>query len=82
MHKIDLNVARSQIGRNVNLHLKDGSVIVNVIITNAGRSLYGYEPKLGLVHFTASINKRIEKIPLQEIEWMEPISDFFLNERA
>jgi len=73
MHRIDLNVARSHIGRKVNLYLKDGSVIVNVLITNAVRNLYGLEPNRSMLHFTAAINGRIRKVPLREVEWMEPI---------
>ena len=33
----DLNSARSHVGHNVNLHLKDGPVIVNVLIADVRR---------------------------------------------
>lgn len=79
MHKIDLNVARSHIGRKVNLHLKDGSVVVNVLITSAGRNLYGQEPNRSVLHFTAPINRKINKIPLKEIEWMETLSNYLVS---
>ena len=79
MHNIDLNVARSHIGRKVNLHLKDGSVIINVLVKNAGRSLYGFEPSRSVLHFAASIKGRISKIPLKEIEWMEPVSNYLAS---
>jgi len=79
MHRIDLNMARSHIGRKVNLHLKDGSVIVNVLITNAGRNLYGLGPNRSMLHFTARINRKISKIPLKEIEWMEPINNYLVS---
>ena len=79
MHQIDLNMARSHIGRKVNLHLKDGSVIVNVMITNAGRNLYGLEPNRSMLHFTVPINGKISKIPLREIEWMEPVNNYLVS---
>jgi len=79
MHRIDLNVARSHIRRKVNLHLKDGSVIVNVLITNAGRNLCDIEPNRSMLHFTAPINGKISKIPLREIERMEPINNYLVS---
>jgi len=79
MHGIDLNMARSHIGRKVNLYLKDGSVIVNVLITNAGRNLYGLESNRSMLHFTAPINGRISKIPIKEIEWMEPVNNYLIS---
>ena len=41
MGKFDLNSARSVVGRNVNLYLKDGSVIINVLITGVERKNHG-----------------------------------------
>jgi len=79
MHRIDLNMARSHVGRNVNLYLKDGSVIVNVLITNAGRNLYGMEPNRSMLHFTAPTKGKITKIPLKEIEWMEPLNNYLVS---
>ena len=79
MHQIDLNMARSHIGRKVNLHLKDGSVIVNVLITNARRNLYGLEPSRSMLHFTAQVSRKINKIPLREIEWMEPVNNYLVS---
>ena len=77
MSRIDLNVARSHIGHKVNLHLKDGSVIVNVVVTKAGRAVYGFEPGRNILHFASSIKGKARRIPLREIEWMEPLSSFF-----
>ncbi len=79
MHKIDLNVARSHIGRKVNLYLKDGSVIINVLITNAGRHLYGLQANVSMLHFTSTTSRKTTKIPLKEIEWMEPVSNFLIS---
>ena len=41
MERFDLNSARSVVGHNVNLHLKDGSVIINVLITEVERKNRG-----------------------------------------
>ena len=79
MNRIDLNVARSHVGRKVNLHLKDGSVIVNVIVTKAGRAIHGFEPNRSILHFAASLRGRVNKIPLREIEWMEPIGSYLAS---
>ncbi len=79
MHKIDLNVARSHIGRKVNLYLKDGSVIVNVLVTKAGRNLYGIQANQSILHFTAATNQKTSRIPLKEIEWMEPVVNFLFS---
>ena len=76
MNRIDLNVARSHVGHKVNLHLKDGSVIVNVIVTKAGRTIYGFEPNRSVLHFASSTRGKASKIPLKEIEWMEPLSNY------
>jgi hypothetical protein len=77
MSRIDLNVARSHIGHKVNLHLRDGSVIVNVVVTKAGRTIYGFEPNRNVLHFASSNKGKASKIPLTEIEWMEPLSSYF-----
>ncbi len=67
MEKFDLNSARSVVGHNVNLHLKDGSVIINVLITDVERKNHG---KRVTVHYT-SPTKRMRKVHLREIEWAE-----------
>ena len=79
MNRIDLNVARSHVGHKVNLHLKDGSVIVNVIVTKAGRTIYGFEPNRSVLHFASSIRGRVSKISLKEIEWMEPLGNYLAS---
>jgi hypothetical protein len=79
MNRIDLNVARSHIGQKVNLHLKDGSVIVNVIVTKAGRIIYGFEPNRSVLHFAQSVRGKVSRIPLKEIEWMEPLSNYLAS---
>jgi hypothetical protein len=80
MHRmhLDLNMARSHIGHKVNLHLKDGSVIINVLITNARRNLYEMGFNRSMLHFTTPMKGKISKIPLREIEWMEPLSKYLV----
>jgi hypothetical protein len=79
MHAIDLNMARSHIGRKVNLHLRDGSVIINVLVTSAGRSLYGFEPGRTVLHFVASLRGKVNKISLKDVEWLEPLDTTFCS---
>ncbi|MFQ6086636.1 MAG: hypothetical protein ACE5OV_01305 [Candidatus Bathyarchaeia archaeon] len=73
MRKFDLNLARSHIGRRANLHLRDGSVIVNVLIVGAKRNgrKHGRNTTLDCV---AKPEKRKIKIPLKEVEWVEPLN--------
>ncbi len=41
MENFSLNSAKSFIGKNVNLHLKDGSVIINVYLTGIQGGISG-----------------------------------------
>ena len=79
MHAIDLNMARSHIGRKVNLHLRDGSVIINVLVTSAGPSLYGLEPGRTVLHFAASFKGKVCRISLKDVEWLEPLDSSFFS---
>ncbi len=70
MGRFDVNVARSYVGCNVNLHLKGGTVVVNVhIIRVRGdrgkRALY-YETPLGE-----------EEVPLEGVDWAQLLDPFF-----
>jgi hypothetical protein len=74
--KFNLNVAKAHVGKNVNLHLKDGSVIVNVQIidarnekNNGGATIRCIAPK----------RKRVMKFLMKEIEWMETLNSYFLH---
>lgn len=67
MGKFDLNSARSVVGHNVNLHLKDGSVIINVLITHVERKNHGERVT---VYYATPIERMI-KVHLREIEWAE-----------
>ena len=62
------NCARALLGKNVNLHLKDGSVIVNVQLENIQKDEYN---KQTLLTFTPYRNHNPKKIPLKTIAWAE-----------
>jgi hypothetical protein len=64
----NLNVARSFLGKNVNLHLKDGSVIVNVQLAEIQKDTL--KRKL-FVKCVSHGNGSTFKIPLKSIAWAE-----------
>jgi hypothetical protein len=70
MESFSANSAKSYIGRNVNLHLKDGAVIVNVQLTKirkmAGKNNNQIEYNLG--------NRKATRIPLKSIAYAEMIN--------
>ncbi|MEM3699545.1 MAG: hypothetical protein QXL57_01590 [Candidatus Bathyarchaeia archaeon] len=68
MERFGLNTAKSFIGKNVNLHLKDGSVIVNVCFSEISKDEFGREIFVKCVPY----KKRKEfRIPLKNIAWAE-----------
>ncbi len=71
MENFSANSARSFIGRNVNLHLKDGAVIVNVQLTK----LYKCAGKNNNVIEYAPIgNRKATCVPLKNIAWAEMLN--------
>jgi len=75
MLRFDLNWARSNIGRKVNLHLKDGSVIVNVLITNALKNNH----ESSALYYTIPLRSRLGKVNLKEIAWAERLDSHFYS---
>jgi len=76
MLRFDLNWARSNIGQKVNLHLKDGSVIVNVLITKALKSNH----ESSVLHYSIPFRNKFGKVHLKEIAWAERLdSHLFLT---
>jgi hypothetical protein len=71
MESFRLNSAKSFIGKNVNLHLKDGSVIVNVHLVNIRKGDFG---KGNLVEYTPYGNRRATRIPLRSVAWAEMLN--------
>jgi hypothetical protein len=68
MENFSLNSAKSFLGKNVNLHLKDGAVIINVQLTGIRKGEFG---KRNLVEYVPYGNRKIGKIPLRSIAWAE-----------
>jgi hypothetical protein len=75
MERFNLNVARAFIGRHVNLHLKDGSVLVNIYVADAKREKNSGKPALLCI---TKPKKPPLKVFLKEIEWMEQLSPYLL----
>ena len=68
MENFSLNNAKSFLGKNVNLHLKDGAVIINVQLTGIRKGDFG---KGNLVEYVPYGNRKIVRIPLRNIAWAE-----------
>jgi hypothetical protein len=66
-----LNSAKTYIGKNVNLHLKDGAVIVNVHLTAIKKAELG---KMTLLEYTPFGTSSREKIPLRNIAYAEGLN--------
>jgi hypothetical protein len=71
MEKFSLNMAKSFLGKNVNLHLKDGSVIVNVHLLEIIRDDFKRETFVKCVPYKSENEFRI---PLKSIAWMETLN--------
>ena len=77
MESFSLNSAKSFLGKNVNLHLKDGAVIVNVHLTRIKKDQFGKARFLEYVPFG---NQKIGRIPLHHVAWAELLNfSFFLK---
>ena len=68
MENFSLNSAKSFLGKNVNLHLKDGAVIINVQLTGIRKGDFG---KGNLLEYVPYGNRKITRIPLRNIAWAE-----------
>jgi len=68
LQSFSTNCARSFLGKNVNLHMKDGSVIVNV---HLGEILRDEFKKQRFITCIAFENRNVFKIPLKNIAWAE-----------
>lgn len=75
MESFSLNSAKSYLGKNVNLHLKDGAVIVNVHLTKIRKRELG---KGKLLEYIPYGNTEVARIPLRNVAWAELLNfDFF-----
>jgi hypothetical protein len=68
VESFSLNSAKSFLGKNVNLHLKDGAVIVNVQVTEIRKSEYG---KGSLIEYVPYGNRKSACVPLRNVVWAE-----------
>jgi hypothetical protein len=70
MENFSANCAKSYIGKNVNLHLKDGAVIINVELTRIRKGA----GKNSLIEYTAVRKRRTISIPLRNVAWAEMLN--------
>lgn len=68
MEGFSVNTAKSLLGRNVNLHLKDGSVIVNVHLAEIQNDDFDRKAFLRCVPYG---RQKSLKVPLKSIAWAE-----------
>jgi len=71
MENFSSNSARSFIGRNVNLHLKDGAVIVNVQLTKLYKSA---GKNNSIIEYAPLGNRKVTCVPLKNIAWAEMLN--------
>ena len=71
MESFSANSARSYIGRNVNLHLKDGAVIINVQLTNLHK---GEGKNNNLIEYSPPGRCKGTQIRLKNILWAEMLN--------
>ncbi len=70
VNSFNLNVAKSFLGKNINLHLKDGSVIVNVQLAGFQRDEMRNEVLIRCISYKKG---KMLQIPLRKIAWAKPV---------
>ena len=78
MENFSVNSAKSFIGKNVNLHLKDGAVIINVQLMGIHKA----SGKNNFVEYTPYGNRRSIRMPLRDVAWAELLNSNFLHRAA
>jgi hypothetical protein len=69
LERFGVNSAKSFLGKNVNLHLKDGSVIINVRLEEIRKDEFKRE---AFITYKVPFGNRHEfRIPLKSIAWAE-----------
>lgn len=74
-----LNMAKSFLGKNVNLHLKDGSVIINVQLAEIQRDPLKRQVFVKCVPYG---NRSAFKIPLRNIAWAKLLNLNVMEKRG
>jgi hypothetical protein len=72
------NSARSYIGKNVNLHLKDGAVIVNVHLTKIHKAVGKNNNQIEY----ADGKRKTSRLALRNIAWAEMINRDLMKNSA
>ncbi len=72
MENFSVNSAKSFLGKNVNLHLKDGSVIINVQLTGIQKG--GNLGKGNLVEYMPYRNRKLARVPMRNVAWAEMLN--------
>lgn len=75
MEGFGLNTAKSFLKRNVNLHLKDGSVIVNVRVSQILKDELKREQFLSCIPYG---NRTTLRVPLKSVAWAELLNLRFI----
>ena len=78
MENFSVNSAKSYVGKNVNLHLKDGAVIINVQLIRVHKG----SGKNSLIEYTPRGNRGSTRIPLRNVAWAELLNLNFLRKAA
>jgi len=68
MESLGLNTVKSFLKKNVNLHLKDGAVIINVQLAAIRKDSFGKET---LIEYIPYGNRKTVRVPLKNIAWAE-----------
>jgi hypothetical protein len=79
MEKFSVNTAKSFLGKNVNLHLKDGSVIINVFLKEIQKDDLRRE---NFIRYTPYGRRNKFKIPLKSIAWAELLNLSLMTHRT
>jgi hypothetical protein len=75
MEGFGVNTARSFLGKNVNLHLKDGSVIINVQLSEIMKDEFRRENFLTCIAYG---KRNTLRVPLKSIAWAELLNLNFI----
>lgn len=67
---LNMNSARSFVGKSVNVHLRDGSVILNVRVVSAERQTIKCKVKG---------QRKLLKVLLKDIAWLEQLNPYFVK---
>jgi hypothetical protein len=71
LESFSANSARSFIGRNVNLHLKDGAVIINVQLKKLHK---GVGKNNNLIEYSLTGKQKVTLVPLKNVAWAEMLN--------